>query len=249
MKALIIDDEERARNLLTTLISDYCPQITALEQAEDLPQGVKKINSFKPNVVFLDIEMPGFSGTQILDFFEPDQIDFKIVFTTAYSEHAVKAFEMNAVDYLLKPLRPKQVKEAVEKVSNLLNRSNIRQQLIELKKTLAGSEFNKIGLPVADGLLFLELDEIICIEADGMYCRVFSKSNGCQIVSKPLKYFVDLLHGRSSFYRPHRSHLINIKHIKQFMRSDGNYIIMDNAHPVSLSKDKKEEFLELVSSL
>lgn len=249
MKALIIDDEERARNLLNTLIQEYCPAITELEMAEDLPQGVKKIHSFQPDLVFLDIEMPGFSGTQILDFFEPDQIRFHLVFTTAYSEHAVKAFEMNAVDYLLKPLRPKQLKEAVVKVQDLVDQDSISKQLTELRKTLSGAGFNKIGLPISDGLLFIELQDLICLEADGMYTRVFTKNNGCQIVSKPLKYFVELLQNQGSFYRPHRSHFINIKHIKQFVRSDGNYIIMDNDQPVSVAKDKREEFLELVSSL
>ena len=125
MKALIIDDEKKARNLLRTILGEYCPDVTEIKEAADLPEGIKTINTFHPDVVFLDIEMPAYSGTQILDFFEPDDIDFHIVFTTAYSEHAVKAFQMNAVDYLLKPLRPNQVKEAVIKVKDAIKKEGV----------------------------------------------------------------------------------------------------------------------------
>ena len=109
MKVAIIDDEKKARRLLTILITENCFQITEIREAENLPAGVRLINDFQPDIVFLDIEMPGYSGIQILDFFNPSQINFELVFTTAYSQYAIKAFELNAIDYLLKPLRPDQV--------------------------------------------------------------------------------------------------------------------------------------------
>jgi two-component system LytT family response regulator len=115
MKALIIDDEQKARHLLKFLVEENCPQITEIELAEDLPNGIRVINTFQPDIVFLDIEMPGYSGLQILDFIAPEQVNFELIFTTAYSEYAIKAFELNAIDYLLKPLRDEQVETAVAK--------------------------------------------------------------------------------------------------------------------------------------
>jgi two-component system LytT family response regulator len=193
--------------------------------------------------------MPEYSGTQIFDFFEKDTIDFHIIFTTAYSEFALQAFEMNAIDYLLKPMRPNKVKEAVAKAKNKMKTENISSQLEELKLNFQSAMFQKIGLPIADGILFIELEHLIMMEADGMYTKVFTKNNGSQIISKPLKFFVDLLANNSLFYRPHRSFLLNIKHIKQYVRKDGNYIIMSNEMIVSISKEKRDEFLEIVSSI
>ena len=151
MKAVIIDDEERARRLLKVLVEDNCPQITEIFQANDLPEGVRLINQENPDIVFLDIEMPGYSGIQLLDFFTPSQINFEIIFTTAYSNYAIKAFELNAVDYLLKPLRDEQLKNAVEKAITQRGKSQVSERLEELKNTLQVSKVKKIGLPVSNG--------------------------------------------------------------------------------------------------
>lgn len=249
MKAIIIDDEPKARNLLRKIVEDFCTDIKEVDEAEDLPSGVELIKTTQPDIVFLDIEMPEYNGTQIFDFFEKDEIDFHIIFTTAYSEFALQAFEMNAIDYLLKPMRPNKVKEAVEKAKKKMKNENISKQLTELRMNFQSAMFQKIGLPVADGILFVELEKIILMEADGMYTKVYTTDSGSQVISKPLKFFVDLLEKNSLYYRPHRSFLINIKHIKQYVRKDGNYIIMSNEMIVSISKEKRDEFLAIVSSL
>lgn len=249
LKAVIIDDEPRARNLLSKIVEEFCVEIGEVLQAEDLPSGVELIKNTNPDIVFLDIEMPEYNGTQIFDFFEKDAIDFHIIFTTAYSEFALQAFEMNAVDYLLKPMRPNKVKEAVSKAQHKIKSENISTQLAELKSNFQSAMFQKIGLPIADGILFVELENIILMEADGMYTKIFTVDNTSQIISKPLKFFVDLLAKNNLYYRPHRSYLINIKHIKQYVRKDGNYIVMSNDEVVSISKEKRDEFLEVVSSI
>lgn len=248
MKAVIIDDEERARRLLKVLLEDNCPQITHICQANDLPEGVRVINEEKPDIVFLDIEMPGYSGIQLLDFFSPSQINFEIVFTTAYSHYAIKAFELNAVDYLLKPLRDEQIKNAVEKAIAQRGKSQVSERLVELKNTLKASSVKKIGLPVSNGILFVKFDELILMEADRMYTKVFTESEGEILVSKPMKFFIDMLDGVSEFYKPHRSFLINLKHIKQYVSQDGGYIIMDNEKRVSISREKKDEFFEVLQN-
>ncbi|MEZ4915549.1 MAG: LytTR family DNA-binding domain-containing protein [Chitinophagales bacterium] len=249
MKVVIIDDEAKARKLLSTILQDFCEGITEILEAENLPTGVEIIKADEPQLVFLDIEMPEYNGTQIFDFFEAEEINFKIVFTTAYSDFAIKAFEMNAVDYLLKPMRPNKVKEAVAKVKQQLKNQDFSNQIKELKLSFQSAMFDKIGLPVSDGILFVKLDEIIVMEADGMYTKVYIENGRSHVISKPLKYFVDILKNNNVFYRPHRSYFINIKHIKQFVRKDGNYIVMSNDIIVSISKDKRDEFLEIVNSI
>lgn len=246
MRAIIVDDESKARSLLEALIQQNCPQITETFKAEDLPTAVKQIKQYNPDIVFLDIEMPEYSGLQILEFFTPEEINFEIVFTTAYSEYAIKAFQLNAISYLLKPLRPDALIESVERVEKSVNRNQISRKLIELKASFESTSFSKIGLPVTDGIVFIAFEDLIICQADGMYTKVHTRNNGELLISKPLKYILDLLDGNPQFFRPHRSFLINLNYIKQYVKSDGNYILMDNGVSASLSKEKKEEFMTLV---
>ncbi|MFK7748014.1 MAG: LytR/AlgR family response regulator transcription factor [Kordia sp.] len=249
MKVIIIDDERKARNLLNVLISENCPRITEIFEAEELLSGIELIKKEQPQIVFLDIEMPQHSGLEILDFIEKDSFNFEIIFTTAYSEYAVKAFQLSAIDYLLKPVRATQIREAVEKTLKHIGKSQINIKLEELKKSLASSNFNKIGLPFSDGFKFVDFNDIILLEADGMYTKITTVNDSEILVSKPLKHFVSLLEKINTFYKPHRSYLINLKYIKEYIKKDGGYIVMDNNETVSISKDKKEEFLAIVQNI
>jgi two-component system LytT family response regulator len=248
MKALIIDDEQNARHLLQFLLEQNCPEIKSIELAENLSQGVELINNKSPDIVFLDIEMPGYSGLQLLDFIPTERVTFELIFTTGYSKHAIKAFELNAIDYLLKPLRDEQVENAVKKAIKQIGHSKVGERLEELKKAFKASNINKIGLPVADGILFVGFDDIIMLEADRMYTKVFTENQEMILVSKPLKFFIDALQGSAQFYKPHRSYIINLKRIKQYVNKDGGYIVMDNQKTVSISREKREEFFELLGS-
>jgi two-component system LytT family response regulator len=248
MRALIIDDEKKARNLLQVLLEENCPQIANIECADNLPNGIKLIHSFQPDIVFLDIEMPGYSGLQLLEFLTPDQINFEIIFTTAYSEYAIKAFELNAIDYLLKPLRDDQIESAVKKAISQIGKSRVGERLEELKKSFKATNIRKIGLPVSNGVLFVEFDDIIMLEADRMYTKFITQSDGDVLISKPMKFFIDILKDSKEFYRPHRSYLINLKHIKQYVNQDGGYIVMDNQQTVGISREKKDEFFEVLQS-
>lgn len=249
MKAIIIDDERKARSVLKILIEENCPKITEIFEAQDLLSGVELIKKEQPNIIFLDIEMPEHSGLEILNFIEKEVFNFEIIFTTAYSEYAIQAFQLAAIDYLLKPVRPNQVKEAVDKAIKFIGSSQINTRLEELKKSLASSNFNKIGLPFSDGIKFVNFKDIVVLEADGMYTKITTSNTSEILVSKPLKHFVELLESQSEFYKPHRSFLINLSYIKEYIKKDGGYIVMDNDKSVSISKDKKEEFLTIVSNL
>ena len=154
MKALIIDDEKKARQVLRILIEENCPKVTEILEADNLLSGVDLIKNETPNIVFLDIEMPEHSGLEILNFIEKETYNFEIIFTTAYSEYAIQAFQLSAIDYLLKPVRPNQVKEAIDKAISILGNTQINKRLLELKESLKNSNFKKIGLPNADGIKF-----------------------------------------------------------------------------------------------
>lgn len=249
MDVLIIDDEKKARHLLHTLLLENCPQITQVFEADNLLSGVELIKEKAPKIVFLDIEMPEHSGLEIVNFIDKSTINFEIIFVTAYSEYALQAFQLSAVDYLLKPARPNQVKEAVEKVNDKIGKSQLALKLEQLKTSLASGDFKKIALPHTDGIKFVNFTEIIMLEANGMYTKVTLINNQVVLVSKPLKFFTDVLRNLGTFYKPHRSYYINLRFIKEYIKKDGGYIIMENDITVSISKDKREEFLTIVQSI
>jgi two-component system LytT family response regulator len=245
MKAVIIDDEGKARRILEALLNQNCEDVEVVAVADDVPSGVKMINREQPDIVFLDIEMPGFSGFQLLEFF--DEIDFDIIFTTAYSEHALKAFEVSAIDYLLKPIQIDQLIKAVDKVRSK-KAAQINEKINTLKENLRENKISKIALPVADGLLFVKPEEILYLKAESSYTNIYLAENKTILVSKTLKEFEKLI-DHPHFMRIHRSYFVNLNHIKQYFKSDGGHIEMINGDIVYFSKDKKEEMLAAFQSL
>lgn len=239
IKAIIIDDEERARYALKGLLDNFCKDVQVVHECSNVPDGVLAINKSRPNLVFLDIEMPEYNGFEILDFFR--EIDFEIIFVTAYNEYALKAFEVSAIDYLLKPVDVEKLQSAVEKVKKKLNGKDMLNKLTVLKESLNNGSFNKIALPVNEGLIFVNTSEIIYLEADGAYTEVWL-SNGTRIVvSKKLKFFEDVLESKPFFFRSHRSYMVNINYIQKYNRSE-NSLTLDNGKMVIISRDRKTEF-------
>lgn len=246
LKAIIIDDEEGARCTLSTLLEEYCPSISIIAQCSNVPEGVLAINKHTPDIVFLDIEMPEYNGFELVEFFKI--VDFEIIFVTAYSQYAIRAFEVSAVDYLLKPVEIEQLQAAVEKASQKRTQANIMQRLDLMKSTYNGDEIKKIALPMSDGLMFVDVAEIILFEADRAYTHVFLKNGSKITVSKPMRTFEDILENRQFIFRPHRSHLININYIKKYVRGDG-MIFMDNGVALPVSRERKQEFEALLKEL
>lgn len=239
LKAIIVDDEAKARRILESFIIEYCPQIQIMALAEDVPQAVKAIQKFKPDVVFLDIEMPGYNGFQLLEFFE--EIDFEIIFTTAYSEFALKAFQVSAIDYLLKPIQIDQLIAAVHKLEKIRGNSLIRQRLQTLQKNLEEYKIKKIVVPLSEGSLFVELKDILYLKAEGSYANIFFKDGNKVIVSKNLKDYEDQLTPEEGFFRTHRSFLVNTDYIKN-ISSDGSEATMINHSVINISRERKQEF-------
>lgn len=249
MKVLIIDDESKARSLLHTIITEYCAGIDEVFLAENLMKGIEIIKREEISIVFLDIEMPNHSGLQLFEFLDISDITFEVVFTTAYSDYAIQAFEFSAIDYLLKPLRPNKVQEAIEKAKKALEQNQVQQRLTELKKALSSEKFNKLALPVEDGVLFVKLEDIFLLEADSMYTQFHLKNGKKMLISKPLKYFTDLLESKDMFYKPHRSYLVNLQYLQKLVKKEGTYIELENKFLVPVSKDKKEELIKIISEL
>lgn len=246
IKAILIDDEERARNTLSSLLANYCPEINVLATCSNVPDAVLAINKYKPDVVFLDIEMPDYNGFELLGFFR--EIDFDIIFVTAYSEYAVKAFEISAVDYILKPIDIDQLKNSVEKLKQKKLHSQMQEQIELLKESYRGDDIRKIALSMSNGLTFVEVSDIILLEADGAYTNFYLKDSQKILVSKKLKFYEDILSNRSHFFRTHRSYFININYIKTYSRGE-NAILMDNDFLVTISRDRKQEFESLLKDL
>ena len=207
IKALIVDDELNARSLLRHFIEDYCPEIELIAEAEDVKSAVKIINKNEIDLVFLDVEMPNENGFSLFDYF--NKPTFETIFCTAYSQYAIKAFEVSAVDYILKPIGIAKLKEAIEKVVEKRNRNAQPNTIAVLKENLAENKIKKIGIHIGDGIVFMDLDDIFYFEADGSYTTIYHK-NGKDLAVKKIKHFEDLLSSDNRFFRIHRSYFVNI---------------------------------------
>lgn len=194
IRAIIIDDETQARKLLSTLIANYCSQIVIVEECADLPNGVKAIRKHKPDLIFLDIEMPGHSGLELLDFFDEKDIQFGFIFTTAYNEYAVKAFKLSAVDYLLKPISGDDVVAAVERFERRFS-----PEKKELNPSLEKQDV-KIAIPVGQSIRFLEPEEIVFLRAENTYTEIHLADQSKLLVSRTLKNFEEVLQDKPSFF-------------------------------------------------
>ncbi len=247
MKAIIIDDEKRARRILKTLIEEECPKILTVFDAENLLEGVAIIKAEQPDVVFLDIEMPNHSGLQILEFFKNDTINFQIIFTTAYGHYAIDAFKLSAVDYLLKPIDIDELKTAINKASDSLEENFIKEKLLNLERNFQQLALNKIALEVPKGIRFVSHEDILFFEADGVYTKVFLQNGKTELICKTLKHFTEQLSNKPLFYKPHRSYLINLKYMTEITKKDGLQVIMSNNKSIPIARDCKDEFMDIIN--
>lgn len=241
INAIIVDDEEDARQILEKFILDYCPNINIIATCEDVKSAVKVINKNSIDLVFLDIEMPEENGFALFDYF--NKPTFNIIFCTAYSEYALKAFEVSAIDYLLKPIGITKLKEAVNKALDKQNKTLIENKITVLREILQENKIKKIGIHINDSIVFMDLNDINYFEAEGSYTIIHHK-NGVDVTAKKIKHFEDLLTNDNRFFRTHRSYFINIALIKKYSKKDGLTVTYDDKTFLPISKDKKGEFEE-----
>ena len=245
MKAIIVDDEAHARSLLHNTIKEHCKGIEIVAEAENVKEAVKLINKNEVELVFLDIEMPNENGFALFEYF--DKPNFVTIFCTAYSEFAVRAFEVSAVDYLLKPVSISKLKDAIEKAIKLQGQNQILQNVNILRENLGVTQLQKIAIPLSDGLAFIKIDEILYFEADGSYTNVVTDKQKI-LVSKKIKEFHEMLTNDARFFRVHRSYLVNIQQIKKYSKKDGATLVFENNKVIPVAREKKNEFDEFIGN-
>ena len=242
LTAVIIDDEPHSIYVLKNLLATYCPNVKVVGQADNAINGRAVINEFSPDVVFLDIEMPFGTGFDLLDSLENK--NHSIIFVTAYDHYALKAIKYYAIDYLLKPVDIDELKLAVKKATEKKEQQDFNSLPVSLLRTYLekGVDNSKIALPMADGIQFVNRNEIVRCEACGNYTKIYLKENRNFLVARTLGEYEGLL-TPYNFLRIHHAHLINLDHIEKYVRGEGGYVIMSDGAIVDISRRKKQDFL------
>lgn len=245
IRTIIIDDEKSGAEVLQLLLQQNCPsiQILAIENTAD--NGIKSILELKPDLVFLDIEMPSATGFDVIT--ATKLVNYEVVFTTAYEHYAIKAFKTKAVDYLLKPIDIDELKMAVAKVEE---RFNVGDSVsIKDMANLLNTTFNKskkISIPSQEGLLFVDAVDIIRLEAESNYTHVYLKDKRKITASKTLKYFEELLQNYN-FCRVHSTHIINLDRIERYIKGDGGFVVLNDEITIPVSRAYKMDLIAKIS--
>jgi two-component system LytT family response regulator len=240
LKVILIDDEPDCVELLARELAEHCPQVQVVGRSTNSEEGLRLIQVLKPDVVFLDIEMPRMNGFQLLE--KIGTLPFSLIFVTAYNEFAVKAFRFSALDYLLKPIDTLDLQEAVRKAE--------RQQRVDNRQLdLLKSQFHsqrlaeKIAVPYQQGVIFLPVGEIIYCESDSNYTKVIATQNRQYLLTRTLREVQEVLEERN-FLRIHRQYVINLDQIKLFMKGEGSYVVMSNEVSIPVARNQKEKLVQ-----
>ncbi|WP_179018990.1 LytR/AlgR family response regulator transcription factor [Winogradskyella forsetii] len=240
IKTIIIDDETHCSDRVLSLIERHPNTFNVLAVIDNVDEALRLVPQLQPELVFLDIKIHDKTGFDFLQ--EVGSINFKVIFTTAFDNFAIKAFKFSAIDYLLKPIDTDDFDAAVSRLKDNLSKQNMEQQLQNLFKNLKPNQKKVITIPSLTGFETLKVEDIIHLEADTSYTHIFTKK-GKTMVSKPIKFYEDLL-AENSFFKTHKSHLINIDHVKKYYRGKQSYVLMSNDAKVPISVRRKDEFLK-----
>ena len=243
IKAILIDDEVHCLDTLNMLLSDHCPDVQVIEQCVLAKKGLEAIEKLKPDLVFLDIEMPVMNGFELLE--QLSNISFPIIFTTSYDQYAIKAIRFSALDYLLKPIDPKELISAVKKVQEERHLPMAEQFQILLNQIQGkGGGFSKIAVPTAEGFELIYAEQIIYCEANDNYTHFILKNKNKIIACRTLKEIEEQLQGFPFFVRVHNSYLVNLNEVTRYIRGEGGYLVMSDGTSVSVSRSRKEALLK-----
>jgi len=242
LKAIIIEDEKTAQKLLQRILNDYCPKVNFTGQASHLSEAVNLIETSKPDVIFMDIDLADCNAFEILESISFS--DYQIIFTTAYQEYAHKAFRYEAIDYILKPYAPKDVISAIDRIKTKDYDKSILNRLTSVVPNNKSS--SKICISTSKGIMVIQQADIINVEADGSYSRVFTREDSMIMCSKGLKDIEARLSSRE-FIRIHQSHLVNINHIREYIKENGGLVTMSDGKSLPVSRRKRADLLELLA--
>ena len=241
----LVDDEADARQLLRSMISSLCPDVEVCGEADSVESAYVLIRQTQPHVVLLDISLEDENGFDLLDKFP--QPTFQVIFTTAHDEFALKAFRYHALDYLLKPINPVELAQAIDRVKQEVI-PNFQAKISNLLESTRNKQLNKITLNSQEGMVFLRLDQIIRIESEGSYSTFYLLNQERHVVSRPMREFEELL-PKDLFFKLHQSHLINLAFVKKILREEGGYALMEEGCKVPIARRRKDEFLEAMRLL
>ena len=244
LNAIIADDEQHCCKTLDALLKRYCPEVNVVAICANGIEALEAIRQLKPDLVFLDVEMPKMNGFEMLE--QLPEINFHLIFVTSYDAYALKAIRFSAIDYLLKPVDREELQNAVQKVMQRMENPLPEQLKIILEKMHQPSAApTKIALPTMEGLQMVSVESIISCEANDNYTTLILKNNRKIVVSSTLKIIEELLEDHS-FIRIHRSYLVNLKEIEKYVKADGGYVVMSDGSQVYVSRNKKDELLKML---
>lgn len=244
IKTIIVDDSPKARKLLQLMIAELAPDIDIIGEAEDVEKAIQLIKTLKPQLVFLDIEMPGKSGLQLVEEISKTTYQYDVIFTTAYNQYALNAFRLSAVDYLLKPINEEHLLEAIEKIKQ---KQKLLQQinLSTLEQNLDPAKDKILCVQVLNGTEFLQLNAIEYLKADGSYVNIYRNNEKPLLASKNLKFFEEILLVNTNFKRVHRSYIVNVDYIKNYQK---NVLVMKDGTTIKVARERTKAFLQFMTN-
>lgn len=248
IKALIIDDEKHCVDNLQWQLKQYCPDVDVAATCDSAEKGLQEIYRHQPQLVFLDVEMPGMSGFEMLE--KLTAINFDVVFTTAFDQYAIRAIRFGALDYLIKPIDKDELQAAVDKVVKRTHRESLKQLTALLTHIRKSNDlsFQKIALPTMHGYELVPLNNVIYCESRSNYTNIYLNTGQQILVSRTLKDIEDLL-DMQPFFRLHNSFLVNLQYAVRYIKGEGGSLVLNNDITVPVSRNKKEELLKLITHL
>ncbi len=246
--ALIVDDELSAIESLKWELNNFCPEVSIVDMFTSPMEAISAINYLKPDVVFLDIEMPELDGFQLLK--KLAYRDFDLIITTAYNQYAIQSFKENAIDYLLKPVDPDELVKAMDKVKKNRKRHSVGENIEKIFERIITNNSqstisNRIPLALSDRIIMVDSNQIMYCKSDGNYTHVFMKNKEKYLLSKSIKSFATLI-PQAQFIRVHKSFIVNINYISEYLRGDGGEIIMTDKMNIPVSRTHKRKLMELL---
>jgi two-component system LytT family response regulator len=244
IKAIIIDDEAHSLDTLSILLKDYCSNVQLVQQCSSGEEGLIAIHTHKPDLVFLDVEMPGMNGFDLLEKFT--EIPFSVIFTTGYDQYAIRAIHISALDYLLKPIALSDLAAALQKIDARKQLPSREQFGILLNKlNNPRNAIAKIAIPTFDGFELVPVETIICCAADDNYTHFHLRNQRKIIACRSLKQVEEILQSFSFFLRVHHSYLVNLNEVVKYVRGEGGYLTMSDGSSVNVSRTRKEALLRI----
>jgi two-component system LytT family response regulator len=248
IKAIIVEDEVNCSKNLLNLLEKHCPEVEIIGEATSVEEGIDLFDDpdMKPDVAFLDINLPDGLIFRMLDELRP--IDFEVVFITAFNEHAIKACEYSSIGYIMKPIDPDNLLQAVSRMR--VHRSDQIEQRLELfnKHLNNPNVFEKMSISAIDGIYFVNIKDIVRLEAEDNYTHIFLTSGDRITASKTIKTYEDMLQSMN-FYRVHKRHVINLNFMRKFIKGDGGYLVMDDGKKIEVSRRRRPAFMEQMRRL